>query len=351
MRCAGGDLPSAPGRRSSVRCAHAGQTNASCAERTLLAFSPRAAITALLASWLLALSASSAIAEDRLAGTLTSVGSDTASALVTRWAAAFQALHPHVRIQMQASGSASAPAALIGGAADLGSMSRPMSAAEIAAFEARYGYPPARIVVAHDAIAVFVHPDNPLQRITLAQLDAIYSANRRCGMAVPVRRWSDLGIGYDSTLGAAALLATGRNNASGTYEMFRKSALCGGEYRAEIVAWPGNGAVVATVAANREAIGYAGAGYLNGLVKPLALARDEADAGVGPDRANVTDGRYPLARASYVYFNRPPGRVLADLPALFLAYVLSDEGQALVRQEGFLALGTDERAAQRALLQ
>jgi phosphate transport system substrate-binding protein len=306
----------------------------------------RAVVAGVAAALLFACAAVSAGTD--LSGTLTSVGSDTASALITRWAGAFQAAHPQVRIQVQAVGSASAPAALSGGGADLGSMSRPMNADELAAFQLRYGYAPAHIVIAHDAIAVFVHPDNPLRRITLAQLDAIYSAHRRCGQPAPIRRWSDLAV--DMPTNANALLASGRNSASGTYELFRTSVLCGGDYRADVVAWPGNGAVIATVATNREAIGYAGAGYLNGLVKPLALAHGADDPGTLPDSASVTDGRYPLARASYIYFNRAPGRALAALPAAFLAYVLSDEGQALARQEGFLALDPTERAAQRAQL-
>jgi phosphate transport system substrate-binding protein len=292
-----------------------------------------------------------AAADEGLRGSLTSVGSDTASALVTRWAAAFQAQHPQVRVQVQATGSASAPIALTAGAADLGSMSRPMSAAELAAFAARHGHAPTRVMIAHDAIAVFVHPDNPLASVTLAELDAIYSATRRCGAPQPIRRWRDLAADADTAFGALPLLASGRNSGSGTWELFRETALCGGEYRPEMIAWPGNGAVVATVATNREAIGYAGLGYVNGLVKPLALAPRAGEAAVAPEPANVADGRYPLARALYLYVNRPPGRALAPLPAAFLAYALSAEGQALVRLEGFLPLTEAERAAQRAVLE
>jgi phosphate transport system substrate-binding protein len=286
-----------------------------------------------------------------LAGSLTSVGSDTASTLITRWATAFRALHPDVRIQVQAPGSASAPVALIEGAADLGSMSRPMNADEEARFAARYGYAPARFVVARDAIVVFVHPDNPLAQITLAELDAIYSATRRCGGARAIRHWRDLEPAAAAAFGAMPLLATGRNASSGTYEMFRESALCDGSYRPDVIAWPGNGAVVATVAGNRGAIGYAGIGYVNGLVKPLALARSDADAAVAPDLANVTQGRYPLGRALYVYANRRPDHALAPLPKAFLAYALSAQGQALVAQEGFVPLGAGERRAQAAALE
>lgn len=305
---------------------------------------------ACAATMLIAACATPALAAGALAGRLTGVGSDTASALVARWAEAFRAEHPGVQMQVQAAGSASAPTALIEGAADFGSMSRPMNEAESAAFRTRYGYAPTRVVVAHDAIAVFVHPDNPLDRLTLAQLDAVYSADRRCGAPAPVLRWRDLGVIADPTLAAARVLASGRNEASGTYEVFREGALCDGKYRAEVVAWPGNGAVVATVASNREAIGYAGLGYVTGLVKPLALARGDGDEAVAPDRAAVTQGRYPLSRALYLYVNRPPGSALAELPAAFLAYALSDEGQALAQREGFTPLQADERAAQRSLL-
>ncbi|MFI4968846.1 MAG: PstS family phosphate ABC transporter substrate-binding protein [Lysobacterales bacterium] len=305
----------------------------------------------LILAGLFCLQQSALAAQTGLSGSLTSVGSDTASALVTRWASAFQAQHPGARIQVQAPGSASAPIALIEGAADLGSMSRPMNAGEQSRFAARYGYPPTEVVVARDAIVVFVHPDNPLTRITLADLDAIYSATRRCGRARAIRRWSDLEPAANAAIGATPLLATGRNASSGTHELFRESALCGGEYRPDVIAWPGNGAVVATVAANRGAIGYAGIGYVNGLVKPLALARSGTEVAIAPDLANVTQGRYPLSRALYVYVNRRPGRALAALPDAFLAYALSDAGQALVAREGFVPLGVEERRAQLAALQ
>lgn len=304
---------------------------------------------AVFAGLLLATGVSATHAAE-LAGTLTGVGSDTASALVARWAEAFRAAHPAVLVQVQASGSASTPTALTEGAADFGSMSRPMSATEVAAFRVRHGYAPTPVLVAHDAIAVFVHPDNPLQRITLPQLDAIYSAGRLCGAPAPLREWRDLGVA-GMPLAGSRILASGRNDASGTSEVFREGALCGGRYRPDVVAWPGNGAVVATVAQNREAIGYAGLGYVNGLVKPLAIARDDEDPGARPDRASVTQGRYALSRALFLYVNRPPHGALAELPAAFLAYALSDEGQALARREGFTPLQAEERAAQRARIE
>ena len=225
-----------------------------------------------------------------------------------------------------------------------------MSPGEEADFRRRFGYAPTRLVVARDAIVVFVHPDNPLRRITLAELDAVYSTTRRCGLPQAVRRWRDLGTDVNGAFGAMEILAAGRNASSGTHEVFRESVLCDGNFRPEVIAWPGNGAIVGTVATNREAIGYAGIGYVNGMVKPLALARSARDAGVMPDRSGVTDGSYPLARELYLYVNRPPQRALAGLPTAFIEYALSDEGQTLVRQEGFVPLAADERRTQRSIL-
>ena len=279
---------------------------------------------------------------EALSGSLTIVGSDTLSTLVLRWSDAFRAHHPGVSIQLQTPGSASAPIALLEGAADIGAMSRPMSEEETARFEGRFGYAPTQVAVARDAIVVIVHPDNPLSTITQRELDAIYSDTRRCGAASAILSWNAL----DPAASGRRILATGRNSASGTSEFFREKALCGGEYRADVVGWPGHGATVATVAANADAIGYVGIGYLNGLVKPLAYAADDGAAPVAPVMANVMNGDYPLARPLYLYVNRPPQRALAPLSAAFLAYVLSDEAQAEVAEDGFLPLPHDERDAQ-----
>jgi phosphate transport system substrate-binding protein len=284
---------------------------------------------------------------DPIAGALTIVGSDTISALVLRWSDTFRQQHPDVRVQIQAPGSASAPIALLEGAADIGMMSRPMSEDETQAFQGRFGYAPTRVAVAHDAIVVFVNPDNPLKAITRRQLDAIYSSTLRCGTTASVTRWDALGVAGEP---AAHILATGRNSASGTSEFFREIALCGGDYRSDVVVWPGHGATVAAVAGNREAIGYAGIGYVNALVKPLAYAPDDTAPAVAPVMENVMNGDYALSRLLYLYVNRPPDRAPSPLPAAFLSYVLSTGAQALIAEEGFLPLAPAEREAETHLI-
>jgi len=284
---------------------------------------------------------------DPIAGALTIVGSDTISALVLRWSDAFRQLHPDVRVQIQAPGSASAPIALLEGAADIGMMSRPMSEDESRAFERRFGYAPTRVAVAHDAIVVFVNPENPLQAITRRQLDAIYSSTLRCGGGPSATDWDALGIAGEPH---RHILATGRNSASGTSEFFREIALCGGDYRPDVVVWPGHGATVAAVAGNREAIGYAGIGYVNGLVKALAYAPDDTARAVAPVMENVMNGDYALSRLLYLYVNEPPDRVPAPLPAAFLRYVLTERAQAQIAEEGFLPLAPAEREAETHLI-
>lgn len=306
----------------------------------------RSRLLALLCAIVLVPPAHAGLPAAPVPGTLTIIGSDTLSALELRWIDAFRAKNPDALIQLQAPGSASAPVALLAGAADIGAMSRPMNAREERRFRDRYGYPPLRIVVAHDAIVVFVHPSNPLAKITRSELDAVFSDTRKCGAPRAIGHWRDLGIIGDAALAGQRILATGRNSASGTNEFFRESALCGGEYRSDVVVWPGHGATVAAVATNRNAIGYAGIGYVNGRVKTLAFAPDDHSPAVTPTLQNVMEGDYALSRPLYFYLNRPPGRALAELPERFVEYVLSDEAQQIVGQEGLLPVTRTERDAQ-----
>jgi len=286
-------------------------------------------------------------AAEALSGTLTSAGSETISGLIAQWSRGFASTHPAVRIQEQALGSTSAVLALVEGAADIGPMSRPMSAGEEALFVRRHGHRPSRIAVAHDAIVVFVHPDNPLRTLELGQLDGIYAAQPRCG-GPALRTWAQLG--GTGALAQQPVLPIGRNEGSGTAQFFRDRVLCGGDYRNAVVAWPGSGATIAAVAGNPSAIGYAPIGMVNARVQPLALAAATGEA-VAADAEGVRSGRYPLARPLYVYYNRLPHRPLPALQAAFLEYILSSEGQAIVAREGFIPLAATEADAQRLQLE
>jgi phosphate transport system substrate-binding protein len=281
--------------------------------------------------------------------TLTSVGSDTLGELLQVWARRYEQEQPQLRLQIQTPGSASAAPALGSGSADLGPMSRAMSCAEEAEYRRRRGQAPGRIRIAYDAVAVFVHPDNPVTELSLPQLAGIWAADSACGPAVPVQRWRDLGDSGPS--GTGALLRLGRNTASGTYEFFNNEALCNGNYRADVVQFPGAGPVVAAVAREPRAIGYSGLAHLNGLVRVLPLRRRPGEPAIAPDAASVISGRYPLSRSLYLYFNRTTDGRPEARTAAFLRFALSATGQELVARQGFVPLPAAEVTKELGQLQ
>jgi phosphate transport system substrate-binding protein len=283
-----------------------------------------------------------------VAGNLSSVGSDTLNNLMTLWAEAYRALYPSARVQVEGKGSSTAPPALIEGTAQLGPMSREMKASEIEAFERRFGYPPTRLSVAVDALAIYVHKDNPLERLSLPELDAIFSKGRRCGHARALERWADLGL--SGPLGARPIRLYGRNSASGTYGYFKTVALCEGDFRDTTKEQPGSASVVQSIAGDPYGIGYSGIGYRTSGVKTLALASEPGGTYATTDAEEVYAGRYPLARYLYVYVNKRPGAKLDKLTGEFLRFVLSREGQAVVVKDGYLPLAPAVLAAERAKL-
>ena len=272
-----------------------------------------------------------------VSGNLDSIGSDTLNNLMTLWAESFRKLYPSVRIQVEGKGSSTAPPALIAGSAQLGPMSREMKPTEIDEFEKAFGYPPTRIRVGVDALAVYINKDNPLERLTLPQLDAIFSKTRTCGTRQAIDTWGDAGLA-ESTWASRPISLYGRNSASGTYGFFKEVALCGGDFRDTVKEQPGSASVVQGVAEELAGVGYSGIGYRTSGVKTLEIARKEGDPFVSVEPANVLAGRYPLARFLYIYLNRAPGRPLSPTVEQFLRFVLSRQGQEAVVKDGYLPL-------------
>lgn len=282
-----------------------------------------------------------------ISGNLSSIGSDTMASLMLLWSQEFNRLYPNVNIQLQAPGSSTAPVALIEGTASLAPMSRPMLAHEQQAFERRYGYPPTAITVAVDALAVFVHRDNPAAGLNMQQLDAMFSATRRCGAATRIDRWHQLGVG--GQLGAQPLMLYGRNAVSGTYGFFREQALCRGDFHSRVNEQPGSASVVQSVATALNAVGYSSINYKSASVRVLPLARQGSDY-IEPSADAFVDGRYPLARPLHIYINRPPGQPLSPLVREFLSLVLSREGQEMVLKEGYTPLPARSIARQLRMI-
>jgi len=282
-----------------------------------------------------------------LSGNLSSAGSDTLANLMALWGQDFSQHYPNVNLQIQAAGSSTAPTALAAGAAQLGPMSRPMKAAEVAAFEHRYGYPPLAVPVAVDALVLLVHQDNPLRGLNLQQLDQIFSSTRRCGENTAIQRWGELGL--QGSWAQRTLQRFGRNSASGTYGYFKLRALCGGDFMARVNELPGSASVVQAVAGSLSGIGYASIGFRASGVRLLPLA-ESGNNYVAPTETNVRNGSYPLARYLYIYINKAPNQPLEPLTAAFLDRVLSVQGQTLVNHDGYLPLPPETLRKTRMML-
>ena len=272
-----------------------------------------------------------------VSGKLNSIGSDTLANMMTLWQEEFKKLYPNISTEIQAAGSSTAPIALIEGAANLGPMSRTMKDEEIAAFEKKYGYKPRAIPVAIDALAVFVHKDNPVKRLEIKQLDAIFSATRKCGAKADATTWGDLGLTRKWANQPIQLF--GRNSASGTYGYFKKKALCKGDYKNSVNEQPGSASVVQSVSTTLNAIGYSSIGYTTANVRTVPLVNHKRqNKAFRPTAYNAATGAYPLARLLYVYVNKQPNKPLDPLVREFIKFVLSKQGQEVAIKDGFVPL-------------
>jgi phosphate transport system substrate-binding protein len=270
-----------------------------------------------------------------VSGSLNAVGSDTMINLMTLWGEKFRTYHPEVKLQVEGKGSSTAPPALIEGTAQLGPMSRDMKDKEVDAFIKKYGYEPTLVRTCLDALAVFVHKDNPVQGLTLAQVDALFGKSRKLGYQEDINRWGQLGLAGDWA--SATISLYGRNSASGTYGFFKSNALGKGDYKDTVKEQPGSASVVQSITGDPFAIGYSGIGYRTSGVRAVPLSED-GDEFFEADLENVVTGDYPLGRFLNVYINKAPNAELDPLRREFLRFVFSKEGQEIVIQAGYLPI-------------
>jgi phosphate transport system substrate-binding protein len=271
-----------------------------------------------------------------ISGNVNSIGSDTLNNLMTLWAEGFRKQYPNVKIQIEGKGSSTAPPALIEGTAQLGPMSRPMKSTEVDSFERKYKYKPTAFPVAIDALAVYVHKDNPIQGMTMSQVDAAFSKTRRGGASENVERWGQLGV--NGELATSPISLYGRNSASGTYGFFKEHALKNGDYKDEVKEQPGSASVVQGVTEDPSGIGYSGIGYLTSGIRALPLAEKDGGVFAAPSQENAMNGSYPLWRHLLVYVNKAPNKPLDPLVKEFIRFIYSKEGQTIVIKDGFFPL-------------
>lgn len=273
-----------------------------------------------------------------LAGTIALVGSDSMDPLVKLWADDFRSLHAGVSFSIVSKGSGTAPKALLAGQASIGHMSREMSAQELEAYRAKLGRDPLRIVVAADALAIYVNANNPIKSLQMEQVDAIFSSTRKAGHD-EVNTWGDLGLRKEWY--GRSIQPYGRDENSGTRVFFKEHALKKGDYKAGVKPLPDQFAVVEAPAMDAAGISYGPIQHSVRMVRAVPLVDFGGREPMLPTVENILQGRYPLTRFLYLYVDKAPGKGVDPLLHAFLEFVLSRQGQTAVSTFGAVPLPAD----------
>ena len=250
-------------------------------------------------------------------------GSDTIVNLALAWAEKYQGDHPDVRISVTGGGSGTGIAALVNGTVDLANASRKIKDEETSEAQAN-GVTPVEHIIARDAIAVIVNPNNPVNELTLQQISDIYSGK--------YTNWQEVG-GEDRPI-----VRLSRETNSGTHVYFLETVLRLGSkedktlFSTNTLLLPSSEGIISEVRDNPNAIGYDGLGYVPKDLKMIAIAKEEGGEYVLPSIDTVNDKTYAIARDLYMYTNGEPAGVVKD----YLDWILSDEAQVIVADLGFV---------------
>jgi phosphate transport system substrate-binding protein len=249
---------------------------------------------------------------------ITIKGSDTMVQLMSSWAESFKKKFPEVEVSVTGGGSGTGIAALLNGTTDICASSREMQEKEKNQAQ-QNKVTPKEFIVARDGLAVFVNKDNPINELTMEQIKKIYTG--------AYKNWKEVG-GPDQPINALS-----RENSSGTYVFFQEHVLAKQDYAKEVRLMTSTSAIVQSVNSEKFSIGYGGIAYaLSGGVKIINVKKDDSSTAITPSEKTVLDGSYPIARPLYLYFNGEP----KDNMKSFLDFCLSDEGQKVVTEIGYI---------------
>jgi phosphate transport system substrate-binding protein len=266
---------------------------------------------------------SSETASDSSASYIENKGSDTIVNLALAWAEQYQSDHPEVRISVTGGGSGTGIAALVNGTVDLANASRQIKDEEVSEAKSN-GVDPMEHIIARDAIAVIVNPENSVNELTLQQIADIYSGK--------ISNWSEVG-GENRPI-----VRLSRETNSGTHVYFLETVLRMGNsdnktlFSTDTLLLPSSEGIIAEVRQNPNAIGYDGLGYVPDDLKMIAIAEQDGGAYVLPSIPTVNDKTYPIARDLYMYTNGEPTGVVRE----YLAWILGTEAQQIVADLGFV---------------
>jgi phosphate transport system substrate-binding protein len=262
----------------------------------------------------------------KVLGKLTSLGSGTTTILINRWASDFAMLHPEAELDIQSGGSVDGLAKFLAGQVDLVPMSRSLPAVDIARFKQKFGYEPAQIIVAQDAVGVYVNKDNPITGLTVAQLEAIYARALKSGGPQP-EFWGDLGV--TGPLANQRLDRVSLSKVHGTHMFFQEEVLHGGDYRLSVHFESVSSSLVQAAGADPAAIGFATVMFGTDRTRFVPLQAQDG-AWLLPTYENTVSGRYPLVRPMRVVFNRKPDGTMSPVARELLRFAVSRRGQRVM---------------------
>jgi phosphate transport system substrate-binding protein len=252
-------------------------------------------------------------------------GSDTMVNIAQAWAEEYARVRPDVGVEVSGGGSGVGIAALERGTIDIANASRNMKPEEIEQAKKNTGLEPREFIVGYDALAVFVHIDNPLSEVTIERLADIFAED---GKAV---KWSDLGVSIPG-VSDDTIVRVSRQSSSGTYEFFREHVLGSKDFKLGSRDMNGSKEVVELIGSTRTAIGYSGMGYATGAVKMLKIARAAGEPVFEPSVENTISKSYPLARSLQLYTLGDPQGAAKD----YIEWVLSPAGQRILEENGYV---------------
>ncbi len=249
-------------------------------------------------------------------------GSDTLVNVAQAWAEGYAEIAPDVAIAVSGGGSGTGISSMINGTVDIANSSRKMRESELEAARAQ-GIDPIEFIVGYDALAVYLHPDNPIDEMPIEQLAAVY------GEGGTFETWDQLGVTVPGCP-SGEIVRVSRQNNSGTYAYFQETVLGESEFRLGSRDMHGSKDVVDLVENTPCAIGYSGLAYATDHVKTACVSADGPDC-VSPSVAAAIDGSYPIARPLFMYTAGQPEGAVAE----YMDWILSDVGQCIIRDKGY----------------
>ena len=250
-------------------------------------------------------------------------GSDTLVNVAQNWAEAYQKVAPDVSVAVSGGGSGTGFAALINGTVDIANASRKIKRIEYN-MAVKNGHEPVEYIVGYDALAVYVHKDNPVKAMSLAQLAGVYGENGK------IDRWDQLGAKVPGCP-SQEIIRISRQNNSGTYAYFREAIMDREDYKAGSRDMQGSKDVIDLIEKTPCAIGYSGLAYDTNNVRMLCVSAKDGEACVAPSEGTASDKTYPIARPLFMYTNgKPTGEVKK-----YIDWILSDEGQCIIKSKGY----------------